>query len=118
MATWEDVICKAKELAGAAGRKVTDVAEVTKQKLKIAENERAIRDVLEAVGRVAYESRKSGEAPDEEILSELMRQADDLYAANERLQADVDNYCGRKVCDCGAANPQGASYCNSCGKKL
>ena len=118
MATWEDVICKAKELAGAAGRKVTDVAEVTKQKLKMAENERSIRDALEAIGRVVYESRKEGVAPDEEILSELMRQVDDLYAANEQLQAEVDNYCGRKMCSCGAANPQGAVYCNICGKQL
>ena len=118
MATWEDVICKAKELADAAGRKVTDVAEVTKQKLKIAENERAVRDALEAIGRVVYESRKEDVSPDEEIMSELMRQVDELCLENERLQADVDHYCGRKVCSCGAANPQGAVYCNSCGKQL
>jgi len=118
MATWEDVVCKAKELAGAAGRKVTDVAELTKQKLKIAENERAIRDVLEALGRVVYESHKEDAPPDEEIVAELIRQADDLYAANEQLQAEVDNYCGRKTCSCGAANPQGAAFCNACGKEL
>ena len=37
MATWEDVVCKAKELADAAGRKMVDVADLTKQKLKMAE---------------------------------------------------------------------------------
>lgn len=118
MATWEDVVCKAKELAGAAGRKVTDVAELTKQKLKIAENERSIRDVLEALGRVVYEGRKADAVLDEEIVAELVRQADDLYAANELLQAEVDNHCGRKTCACGASNPQGAAYCNACGKEL
>lgn len=118
MATWEDVVCKAKELAGAAGRKVTDVAELTKHKLKIAENERAIRDVLEAIGRVVYDCRKTGEVSEEDVLSALVQQADDLYAENARLQAEVDHYCGRKVCDCGATNPQGAAFCNSCGKSL
>jgi len=118
MATWEDVVCKAKELAGAAGRKVTDVAELTKQKLKIAENERAIRDVMEAIGRVVYESQKANAAPDAEVVAELVRQVDDLYATNERLQAEVDNCCGRQTCSCGKANPQGAAYCNSCGNKL
>lgn len=118
MATWEDVLCKAKELAGAAGRKVTDVAELTKQKLKIAENERAIGDVFEAIGRIVYESSKTESKPNEELLSELVSQVDDLYADNERLQAEVDHYCGRKVCDCGATNPQNAVYCNSCGNKL
>ena len=118
MATWEDVICKAKELAGAAGRKVSDVAELTKQKLKIVENERAMREALEAIGRVVYESRKAETAPDDEVISELMRQVDELSTENERLQDEVDHYCGRQFCSCGAANPQGATYCNACGKQL
>ena len=118
MATWEDVVCKAKELAGAAGRKVTDVAELTKQKLKIAENERAIQDVMEALGRVVYESQKADAVADAAIVAELVRQVDDLYTENERLQAEVDNYCGRQTCSCGKTNPQGAAYCNSYGKQL
>lgn len=118
MATWEDVVCKAKELADAAGRKVTDVAELTKQKLKIAENERAIRDVMEAIGRVIYESRKENAATDEEMVAELLQQADELYAANEQLRAEIDNTAGCRSCSCGATNPQGASFCNACGKAL
>ena len=118
MATWEDVVCKAKELADAAGRKVSDMAEVTKQKLKIVENERAIRDVLEALGTLLYESVKSGESPDAEMVAELVKQIEDLKATNEELKAEIDHYCGKKTCDCGAANPHGAAFCSTCGKKL
>ena len=118
MATWEDVISTAKELASSAGRKVADVADYAKLKVKIAENEHAIEDVMEAIGRLVYESRVA-EAPLEEgVITELCRQADELYAANERLQEDVDHRCGRSTCTCGTANPQGAIYCNSCGKPL
>ena len=118
MATWEDVVCKAKELADAAGRKVTDIAEVTKQKIKIAENERALRGALEAIGRIVYDSRRENVAVDEEVLSELIQQVDDIRITNEQLQAEIDNACGRKVCSCGATNSQGAAYCNACGKQL
>ena len=118
MATWEDVICKARELADAAGRKVADVAEVTKHKLKIAENERDIRDAYEAIGRLIYDSGKLDTVPDAEKVASLTRQLDDLYIENDHLRSEVDHFCGRTTCRCGASNPQGAAYCNACGKSL
>lgn len=118
MTTWEEVVCKAKELADAAGRKASDVAEVAKQKMKIAENERAIRVALEAMGGMLYESRKEGVEMNEELLAELIAQVDELTAANEQLQAEIDNRRGCKTCGCGATNPESAVYCNTCGKEL
>lgn len=118
MSTWEEVILKAKELADAAGRKVCDAADVTKQKLKIAENERSIRVALEALGGMLYASRKEGEEPDENLITELVAQVDELTATNEQLQADLDNRRGCKMCSCGAKNPEAAVYCNTCGEKL
>ena len=118
MATWEDIICTAKDLADSAGRKVADVAEYGKLKFKIAENERAIEDVMEAIGRLVYESRTADAPLEEGVIAELCRQAEELYAANKRLQEDVDYRCGRATCSCGTTNPQGATYCNSCGKPL
>lgn len=118
MAIWEDVICKAKELADTAGRKVTDVADLAKQKIKIAENERTIRVTLEALGGMLYESRKEGAEMNEELVTELIAQVDELTAANEQLQAEMDNKRGCKTCECGAKNPEGAVYCNNCGKQL
>ena len=118
MATWEDIVLKAKDLADAAGRKVGEAAEITKQKLKIAENERGIRLALEAMGGMLYDSCKEGAALNEELLTELMAQVDDLTAANEQLQAEIDNRRGCKTCECGVQNPDGSVFCNACGKKL
>ena len=100
MAIWEDVVCKAKELADTAGRKVTDVADLAKQKIKIAENERTIRVTLEALGGMLYESRKEGAEMNEELVTELIAQVDELTAANEQLQAEMDNKRGCKTCEC------------------
>ncbi|MBQ8684364.1 MAG: zinc ribbon domain-containing protein [Clostridia bacterium] len=119
MKTWEDVACKAKELYGAASRKVADVADLAKQKLKMAENEKAITATMEALGRLLYDSRHAATELDESIVGELVKQVDDLLAANEELQANIDNSCGKKTCPaCGNVNPSDAAYCNNCGKKL
>lgn len=119
MKTWEELVCKAKDLAAEAGRKVTDVADLAKQKIKIAENEKAIRATLEALGRLLYDSRRADDALPEDTVAELVAQIDELAAANEELQAAIDNNCGKKTCvACGNANPQSAAYCNNCGKAL
>ena len=118
MATWEDIVLKARDLADAAGRKVCDAADVTKQKLKITENERGIRLALEALGGMLYDSRKEGVEFNEELAAELVAQVDELTAANEQLQAEIDNRRGFKTCECGCKNPENSVFCNACGKKL
>lgn len=118
MATWEDVVWKAKELADAAGRKVADASDMTKKRLKIAENERAIRVALEALGGMLYESRKEAVPMHEELTEALVDQIDELTHANDQLRAEMDNYKGCKTCQCGYRNPEGAVFCNRCGQKL
>ena len=94
------------------------MADLAKQKLKMAENERAIRVTLEALGGMLYDSRKENADLNEELVAELIAQVDELTAANEQLQVEMDNRCGCKTCECGAKNPEGAVYCNACGKEL
>lgn len=118
MATWEDIVLKARDLADAAGRKVCDAADLTKQKLKIADNERAIRVALEALGGMLYDSRKENADLNEELVAELIAQIDELAATNEQLQAEIDNRRGYMTCECGCKNPENSAFCNACGKKL
>ena len=118
MAIWEDVVYSASELISAAGRKVNDVTSITKQKFKLAENERAIGGALEALGHLVYENRRNGVDLDESLVKELLDQVDSLMEANKNIQAELDMYYERETCSCGAVNPHGAAYCNSCGKAL
>lgn len=119
MSNWEDLVCKTKELASAAGRKATDMADVAKQKLKMAENDKAMDETLKAMGQLLYESRRSHQEINEEVMTELVSQVSELIAANEELQATIDNLSGKKTCEsCGAVNPENAAYCNNCGKPI
>lgn len=118
MATWEDIVLKARDLADAASRKVNDVTETAVQKLEIADNERAIRLAIEALGGMLYDSRKEKVELNEELVAELIAQVDELTAANERLQAEIDNRRGCKTCACGCKNPENSAFCNACGKRL
>ena len=119
MKTWEELVYEAKRLAEAAGRKVTDVADLAKMKYKITENDKAIEATMEALGRLLYDSRKKEEPLNEETIAELTAQVDELNADNARLQAEIDNNRGKKTCaGCGAVNTEDASYCSKCGQKL
>ena len=118
MATWDDVLYTARDLAVAAGRKVGDVAGLTKQKVKILDNEHSIRIAMEALGKLLYDSRRQDKPLDEALVEELLDQVDDLQKSNEDLQAQIDNFCNRKVCVCGVANASDAVYCKACGKQM
>ena len=119
MKTWEEIFCKAKEIGAAAGRKATDVADLAKLKVRLAENDRAVETTMEALGRLLYDSHHSGSPLNEELAGELYRQADELLAAAEEIQAAIDNNRGNRTCpSCGYRNGSDAQYCCRCGKKL
>ena len=118
MANWEDVFTSAKGFAVNAGRKMTNMADVVALKIEITEKERALSDVMEALGHLLYDSKKDGFDMNEELVSELIKQADMLYKQIAKLQNAVDELCSRKTCACGALNPENATFCNSCGEKL
>ncbi len=118
MATWESVVSKAKELTETAARKATDIADLAKLKLDLAENENAIKTTYEAIGRLTYQAARDGQQ-DDDTLAELMTQIDELMAVNAELTEKIDRNRNRKTCAaCGTANEENASYCKHCGQGL
>ena len=118
MANWEDVLVSAKDFAINAGRKMTSMADVMGLKMELAEKERDLRQVMEAMGHLLYDSKKDGCDVDDKLISDLVKQADLLYKKIGKLQNAIDELCARKTCTCGAVNPESATYCNECGEKL
>lgn len=118
MANWEEILANAKKLAINAGRKMTDMADVVGLKMELAEKERDLRQVMEALGHLLYDCKKDGCNMSEELVAELIAQADDYYKQIAKLQTALDDLRSRKTCTCGAINPEDAAYCNACGEKL
>ena len=118
MATWESVVSKAKELTESAARKATDIADLAKLKLELADNENAIKTTYEAIGRLTYQAARDG-SEDNDTLAELMKQVDELTVVNAELIDKIDRNRNRKTCSaCGTANEESASYCKHCGNSL
>ena len=90
MATFEDVVNKAKSAAETAGKKTSDFLEATRLKVDAAEVEKEL----------AY------------TMDELNARLNELRDQICRVQKAVR--CHR----CGAANPEDASYCKKCGERL
>ena len=118
MARWEDILISAKGFAVNAGRKMTNMADVAGLKMELSEKERELRQVMEALGHLLYDSKMDGTAVNEELVTDLVKQADLLYKQMGKLQNAIDELCAKKTCTCGAVNPEDATFCNACGKKL
>jgi len=118
MANWDDILFSTRDWVVAAGRKVGDAAGVTKQKVKMLDNEHSIRMAMEALGQLFYEHRCNGKELDEAFVGELLTQIDELKKANAQLQTEIDRFCNRKVCSCGVTNASDAVYCKACAKAL
>ena len=58
MASWENMIATAKDFAVAAGQKITNMADAAGLKMELAEKERALNDVMAALGHLLYDRRK------------------------------------------------------------
>ena len=72
-----------------AGKKASAVMNVTKRKVKRAEVDGAIRDLLRETGELVYLSVTTGESR-EEALSELMDRLDEKYEARKKLDEEIE----------------------------
>lgn len=118
MATWEDVVAYAKGAAQTVGKKTDEWVELGKMKLKLSELHRDIAEAHEGLGRLVYDSRKSGESVDD-MIEACVEHLDDLNSEVERLEEKMMFTKNVISCDkCGAANANTAQFCNQCGEKL
>lgn len=120
MTTVEEVLCKAKDLADAAGKKTGELVNLTKLRMEAAETQKAISDKLEAVGRVIYEAHKQEEgAAAPENLEALFTAINALEEKAAEITDKMDELRRTKHCsNCGKNNAADAAFCQGCGQKL
>ena len=118
MAAWEKIVSYAKGAAKTVGKKTDEWVELGKMKLKISEYQREIAAAHEGLGRLVYDSRKSGESVDD-MIDACVEQLDELHHALEELEEKVMFAKNAVRCaKCGAANMSTAQFCSQCGEKL
>lgn len=118
MTTVEEILCKAKDIADAAGKKTGELVSFTKLKLEAAETARTIELKMEKIGRIVYESHISGEDCSAALealfadVTELEEKADDLAEKIAELRRS------KPCASCGKNNRSDAAFCQNCGEKL
>lgn len=114
----DELILKAKDLAGAAGSKTQEVMELTKMHLQVTQLKSDIDANFQKLGEIVFELNISGTENEELIhmcVSEIQSQKEELEELNHQLD-QMKNVV--KCPQCMAANPKGALYCARCGASL
>ena len=118
MGTFEDVLLKAKSVAESAGKKTTDLVEVTKLKMEAAEVEKDISATLEGLGRLMYDSKKAGEDVSA-LIDECIIKVDEQNAKLAELRDKICAYQNVVRCrQCNTVNADDAVFCKKCGSKI
>ena len=89
MASFEEVLYKAKSVAETAGKKTADFVEATRLKMNAAEIEKDIAATFEGLGRLIYDGRKD-EQDVTSMVDECVLKVDELQAKLDELQRRFD----------------------------
>lgn len=118
MTAFDDFVNKAKNVAGAAGKKTSDFVEVTKLKMSVSDLERELSCTMEGLGRLVFDASKTGEDVSVQV-EEAVAKADTIKKAIEDLKDKVCEYKkGIRCAACGASNDDDSEFCKKCGTKL
>ena len=115
MGKFDELIIKAKDLAGVAGSKAQEVAEQAKLRMQITQMKSQIDANYLKLGEIIYELNKSG-TQNEELVGMCVAEIETQLA---ELKDKLDEM--RKVLrcpDCMSENPRDALYCSHCGASL
>jgi ribosomal protein L40E len=118
MATFDDVVDKAKDFAETAGKKAERVVEISRLKLQVSQINSDIRRAYEKLGSAVYNMKKAN-YEDADLISSVVEEIDGLVEDRASTEAKLAALKNQVVCDtCGAKNPQEAVYCVKCGSRL
>ncbi len=118
MKVFDTVVSRVKDVAETAGKVTGEWVELGKIRLKIADLRREIAGAHEGLGRLVYDSRKSGEQV-EDMVDACIDHINMLNAELEELEERIIESKNVVRCNaCCAFNEVTAVFCNQCGAKL
>ncbi len=118
MATFDDVVDKAKDIAECAGKKAEKVVEVSKLKLQVSQINSEVRHAYEKLGRAVYNMKKA-DYEDAGLIDSVTEEIDGLFSEKEKIELKIASLKNQVLCStCGAKNSSDAVYCVKCGCRL
>lgn len=114
----DSIIDKAKDVAGAAGKKTGELVEISKYKLQAAQIHGDIRSGYEKLGSAVYSMVKA-EYDNPELINSVVEDIDELLSKLEEVEEKIAQLRRVVKCPCcKASNPAESRYCSRCGCKL
>jgi len=118
MAFFDDLKDKASDAAVVAGKAMSDVYEVTRLKMSIAEKKGAVKTIFKEVGELVYNGYRKGETDNDEI-EEKMLEIDSIMEEIESLKEKQMKIKKLRACPaCGSQIPEGCNFCPKCGNDM
>lgn len=118
MSIFEDTVLGVKDLGTSVSKKAGDLIDVSRLKVSAAELRKEIGKRYEALGRIVYDSKKSGTEIDG-IVSECAASIDALYSRLDEVNKKIADRQNKVYCPaCGAMVDKKALYCSRCGQRL
>ena len=107
-----------KATANVVGKMATDAIDISKLKITSAELESEISDNYEELGKIVYESKKSGKCSKDAVVNKVA-QLDLLNKQLSIIKNQIAVLKNKIKCSkCGYDNDNKAIYCMKCGAKL
>lgn len=118
MGILEDVVINAKSAANAVGKGATKLYDLSRLKISAADLNGDINKHFEALGRIVYDGKKTGE-DNSALIADSIKIIEDLYESLTAINQQIDELKNLVKCPkCGFENNIGSSYCNCCGAKI
>lgn len=118
MGVFEDAVLRAKDAADFAGKKTSELVEMSKLKLSASSVEKRIDSEYLELGKMVYKAAKEN-TDCTEYVTEKTAAIDALYDEYAQVQRKINELRKVKRCpECSADNASDAVYCSKCGAKL
>ena len=118
MTFFEDAVVGVKSFGKTVGKKTGVAVDITRLKVSAAEINKEISRRYEALGRIIYDSQKSG-TDISGITGECVKSIDALYARLDDVNGRMAKLQDRKYCpSCAAVVDKKSLYCSRCGERL
>jgi len=116
--TFDEIFDGVKDIASKAGKKTSEIVDISKTKLEIVSINSDIRKSFEKLGSLVYNSKKK-DCENDDIVKSCIEEIDALYTRLDECKTKIDAAKNVIRCpECGTANNIIAAYCYACGTKL